>query len=137
MTPAELLNETIEAHGGRARWRRVEALTATLSSGGLAFQSRCQPNALKNLTIEVRPHDVAVTLADFVRPGWKGIWTPARVGVHDADGRLVEERSDPRSHFRKLVNQVYWDRLDILTFAGYALWNYLSFPFLLDARMWR
>ena len=132
MTPAELLNETIEAHGGRARWRRVEALTATLSSGGLAFQSRCQPNALKNLTIEVRPHDVAVTLADFVRPGWKGIWTPARAAVHDDDGRLVEERSDPRSHFRGLVNQVYWDRLDILTFAGYALWNYLSFPFLLD-----
>ena len=30
------------------------------------------------------------------------------------------------------MNQVYWDRLDILTFAGYALWNYLSFPFLLD-----
>ena len=132
MTPAELLNETIEAHGGRARWRRVEALTATLSSGGLAFQSRCQPNALNNLTIEVRPHDVAVTLADFVRPGWKGIWTPARAAVHDDDGRLVEERSDPRSHFRGLVNQVYWDRLDILTFAGYALWNYLSFPFLLD-----
>ena len=132
MTPAELLNETIEAHGGRARWRRVEAITATLSSGGLAFQSRCQPNALKNLTIEVRPHDVAVTLADFVRPGWKGIWTPARAAIHDADGRLVEERSDPRSHFRGLVNQVYWDKLDILTFAGYALWNYLSFPFLLD-----
>jgi hypothetical protein len=134
MTPAELLNETIEAHGGRARWRRVEAITAALSSGGLAFQSRCQPNALKNLAIEVRPHDVAVTLADFVRPGWRGAWTPARAAIFDAEGRLVGERDDPRRHFGGLVDQVYWDKLDILAFAGYALWNYLSFPFLLDSQ---
>ena len=133
MMPADLLNETVEAHGGRARWRRVVAITAALSSGGLAFLSRCQPHALKGLTIEVRPHDVAVTLADFVRPGWRGTWTSARAAIHDAEGRVVAERNDPRSHFGGLVNQVYWDKLDVLTFAGYALWNYLSFPFLLDS----
>ena len=132
MTPAELLNATIEAHGGRERWRRVGAIRAKLSSGGLAFQSRCQPNALKNLKIEARPHDLAVTLGDFVRPGWRGTWTPTLAAIRDDRGRLVAERRDPREHFRGVVSQVYWDKLDILTFAGYALWNYLSFPFLLE-----
>src|SRR5271165_6100412 len=104
MTPAELLDETIEAHGGRARWRRVAAVRARLSSGGLAFQSRCQPNALKNLTIEVRPHEVAVTLADFVGPGWRGMWTPELAAIHDDAGRLVAQRRDPRRHFGGLVD---------------------------------
>ena len=134
MTPAELLNETIEGHGGRERWSRVRAIRAALSSGGLAFQSRCQPNALKGLQIEVRPHDVAVTLKDFVRPGWRGVWTPARAAIYDDSGGLIEERRDPRRHFGGAVQQVYWDKLDILTFAGCALWNYLSFPFLLEAK---
>lgn len=132
MTPATLLNETIEAHGGRGRWSRVGAIKAALSSGGLAFQSRCQPNALKSLAVEVRPHDVAVTLDGFVRQGWRGLWTPARAAIADDSGRLIEERRDPRRHFGGVVQQVYWDKLDILAFAGYALWNYLSFPFLLE-----
>jgi len=132
MTPAELLSETIEAHGGRERWRRIRAIRAALSSGGLAFRSRCQPNALKNLRVEMRPHDVSTTLGDFVRRGWSGTWTPAVAAIHDDAGRLVGERRDPRKHFGGAVDQVYWDKLDILTFAGYALWNYLSFPFLLE-----
>ncbi len=132
MAPADLLNETIEAHGGRERWRRVSAVRGSLSSGGLAFQSRCQPNALKGLAIEVRPHDVAVTLADFVRPGWRGEWTPELVAIRDESGGLVEQRREPRRHFGGLVDQVYWDKLAVLTFAGYALWNYLTFPFLLE-----
>ncbi len=76
MTPAELLNETIEAHGGRERWGQVGAIKAALSSGGLAFQSRCQPNALKSLAIEVRPHDVAVTLGISSAPDGAGSGRP-------------------------------------------------------------
>ncbi|RBP11420.1 hypothetical protein DFR50_116115 [Roseiarcus fermentans] len=132
MTPNELLDETIDAHGGRERWRRVAAIRAKLSSGGLAFRSRCQPNALKRLAIEVRPHAVAVSLGDFVRPGWRGDWTPALAAIRDDRGTVVAERRDPRSHFRGPLNQVYWDKLDILTFAGAALWNYLAFPFILE-----
>ena len=134
MTPAELLNTTIEAHGGRERWRRLGAIKAALSSGGLAFQSRCQPNALKKLAIKVRPHDVSVTLEDFVRPGWRGVWTPALAAIYDERGQLIDQWRDPSRYFWGVVQQVYWDKLGILTFAGYALWNYLSFPFLLERR---
>jgi hypothetical protein len=127
-----LLEETIEAHGGRVRWRAVGAIEFALSSGGFAFLSRSQPNALKNLKVSVRPHERRTLLGDFPYPGWQGTWTPDCVEIRDPDGALKGERRDPRRHFHGLLNQVYWDKLDILYFAGYALWNYLSFPFFLD-----
>ena len=92
MTPAELLNETIEAHGGRERWGRVGAIRAALSSGGLAFQSRCQPNALKDLAIEVRPHDVAVTPRRF-RPPWMARGVDARARRHLRRQRAADRRA--------------------------------------------
>jgi hypothetical protein len=127
----ELLEETIQAHGGRDRWRMVERLEFRLSSGGFAFLSRSQPSALRDLRVSLRPHERETVLEDFPRPGWRGVWTPDQVRISDPDGRLAAERRDPRGHFRGLVHQVYWDKLDILYFAGYALWNYLSFPFIL------
>jgi hypothetical protein len=132
MSPRELFEETIEAHGGRDRWRAVHAIEFALSSGGFAFLSRSQPNALKNLKVALRPHERQTLLGDFPHSGWQGTWTPDRVEIRDPDGALKAERRDPRRHFRGPLNQVYWDKLDILNFAGYALWNYLSFPFLLE-----
>jgi len=46
MSPRELLEETIEAHGGRERWRAVRTIEFALSSGGLAFLSRSQPKPI-------------------------------------------------------------------------------------------
>ena len=132
MTSRQLLEETIEAHGGRDRWRAVRSIAFSLSSGGFAFLSRSQPSALKSLKVSLKPHERETTLGDFPRPGWRGVWTPDHVQIRDPDGRLTAERREPRRHFGGLVNQVYWDKLDILTFAGYALWNYLTFPFILE-----
>jgi len=127
-----LRDALIDAHGGRERWRRVAAIEAALSSGGLAFASKGQGRALEGLRIRVEPHARRVTLHDFGGEGGRGVWTPARVALHDAGGTLLEERADPRAAMGRPMKRLAWDRLDILYFAGYALWNYLSFPFLLD-----
>ena len=132
-TSRELLDDTIEAHGGRERWHAVHTIEFKLSSGGFAFLSRSQPNALKNLHVALRPHERQTLFGDFPRPGWQGAWTPDRVEIRDPGGALKGERLAPRAHFRGPLSQVYWDKLDILYFAGYALWNYLTFPFLLEA----
>ncbi len=129
----ELLDETIEAHGGRERWRAAHTIEFALSSGGFAFLSRSQPNALRNLKVALRPHERRTLIRDFPRPGWQGAWTPDRVEIRDPGGGLAGARLEPRRHFRGLLNKVHWDKLDILYFAGYALWNYLTFPFLLEA----
>ncbi|MBL8310589.1 MAG: hypothetical protein JNL19_09230 [Burkholderiales bacterium] len=126
-----LLEDVAEAHGGYRRWNAVECIEADLCSGGFAFASHGQRNALKHLRISVHPHSRRVVLRDFHTPGWTGLWTPQRVQLRDERGALFRERADPRYSFRRFVKNFAWDELDMLYFAGYALWNYLSFPFLL------
>lgn len=132
MSACRLLENTLEAHGGRSRWQRVKCIEASLSSGGFAFASKFQGSALHGLAIEVYPHTRRVVLKNFCHRGWRGVWTPTHVQVLDHRDTLVWERQNPRAQFGRVVKQIYWDKLDILYFAGYALWNYLSFPFVLD-----
>lgn len=54
-----------------------------------------------------------------------------RAWIEDRDGRVVEERADPRASFAGHVLATPWDRLHLLYFAGYANWNYFTAPFLL------
>jgi len=132
MNTGGLLEQVVEAHGGRSRWQTVESIEASLSSGGFAFASRLQPFALLGLKIRVNPHGCQVVLEGFCRDDCRGIWTPNHVQIRNANDVLVCERQEPRKQFRRWVKQFRWDKLDILYFAGYALWNYLSFPFVLD-----
>lgn len=133
MKSSDLLEEVLEAHGGRTRWQSLDTIEAELSSGGLAFSLHLQPWALQDLKISVQPHARRVVLRDFVHPGWTGVWTPDLVQLLDAHGIEVAQRQNPRASFSRIDRQVRWDKLDILYFAGYALWNYLSFPFILEA----
>jgi hypothetical protein len=132
MKANELLEEVVEAHGGRAHWQTVRDIEASLSSGGLAFTAHGQPFALRNLKVSVSPHERRVVLTHFCGMHWRGVWTPNHVEIRDSENRLIDERRDPRRFFGSLVKTVKWDKLDILYFAGYALWNYLSFPFILS-----
>ncbi len=132
MDSDDLFERVIEAHGGRERWRAVDTIEARLDSAGLAFTLHMQPSALRDLRIQVRPHAREVVLDDFCHPGWRGVWTPDQVRLFDADDKLVEQRDQPRASFARPIKRLRWDKLDILYFAGYALWNYLSFPFILE-----
>ena len=133
MNSKERLEHVLEAHGGRQRWQALECIEADFSSGGLAFSLHLQPWTLRDLKISVHPHAQRVVLRDFVHPGWSGVWMPDRVQILDDAGVVVAQRQDPRSAFSRIDKQVRWNKLDILYFAGYALWNYLGFPFILDA----
>ncbi len=132
MKPTDLLNEVIEAHGGHARWRDVDTIEASFSSGGLAFSLHLQPLALRGLRVSLRPHARHLVLHGYCHEGWSGVWTPAHVRILDERGTLIAERRDPRASFARFDMQFRWDKLDLLYFAGYALWNYLSFPFVLQ-----
>jgi len=132
MNYPELIEQVIEAHGGRQRWQTVESIEASFSSGGLAFSLHMQPFALRGLQVSIQPHAPRVLLRGYGQPDWCGIWTPLRVQILDAHGSVVAERVNPRAAFSRIDKILRWDKLDVLYFAGYALWNYLSFPFILE-----
>lgn len=128
-----LFEEVVAAHGGRDRWRSVEVIEAAFSSGGLAFAAHLQPFALKGLRVSLMPHKQQLVLTGYCHPDWRGIWSPTHVQITDGADAVVAERHDPRASFSRVSRQLRWDKLDLLYFAGYALWNYLSFPFILEA----
>jgi hypothetical protein len=132
MRSGALLEEILDAHGGRSRWRNVEKIEFSLSSGGFAFTSKFQPFSLRNLSVAVSPHARKVVLNGFDGKDPYGIWEPLHVRILNEGHTLISERWRPRQRFGRFAKRLWWDKLDILYFAGYALWNYLSFPFILD-----
>ena len=126
-----LLDRVVEAHGGLERWHEVRYLDVRLTVSGGLFQIKGQPEGLHDVLMRIETQRPAVTFAPFGRPDCRGHFTPTRVWIEDREGRVVEERTDPRASFAGHVLTTPWDRLHLLYFAGYANWNYFTAPFLL------
>ena len=127
--PHELLERILEAHGGRARWEAVAQIRLEARCGGLALAARGQKNAFRHYRARVSTNTPRVSFAPF--KGQRGVFTPDRVWIETPDGALRKERPSPRSLFPGGRRALLWDALDILYFGGYAIWNYLTTPFLL------
>jgi hypothetical protein len=67
----------------------------------------------------------------FGSPDQKTDFTPGRIAVETLDGRVVAERTNPRASFDGHELSTPWDPLHQAYFNGYALWTYISTPFLL------
>lgn len=127
----KLLASILEAHGGFDRWRRFNRVEATIVTGGAFW-------GMKNLTQDQDPrrmsvliHEEFASLAPFGQPDWHTEFTPDRVAILRDDGTVVTERRDPRASFAGHEMTTPWDPLHRAYFNGYALWTYLTTPFLL------
>lgn len=52
------------------------------------------------------------------------------MSISDHHGNVIKERDDPRENFRGHSFATAWDDLHLAYFSGYAIWNYLTSPFL-------
>jgi hypothetical protein len=59
------------------------------------------------------------------------MFTPQRIAIEKLDGTLVAERRAPKDSFAGHQMSTPWDALHRAYFNGYALWTYLTTPFLL------
>lgn len=126
----DLLELVIAAHGGLDVWEGAEQVSVDLSSGGFAFASKLQGRALRDLRATISTRGQHVVLSPYPEPGQRGILEQdGTVRIESDDGAVIETREHARDAFRGLRHQLWWDRLDILYFATYALWNYVSTPF--------
>jgi hypothetical protein len=127
---SELVELAIAAHGGRELWEGARAISARLSSGGLAFASKLQGAAVRDVEARVSTHGQHVTFAPYPRAGQRGILEQdGSVRIETDAGEVVERREHARGAFADLRHKLWWDRLDILYFGTYAMWTYLSAPF--------
>lgn len=128
-----LLEEVLEAHGGRDRWAAARTIRARVRSGGLLLRTRVPGNGFDEAVVEVDVDRVRAIAEPYPHEGSRGVFDSGAVRIESGDETLSERR-DPRPCFfgrSGLRRNLRWDRLDATYFAGYAWWNYLNTPYLL------
>ena len=76
-------------------------------------------------------HREWASVQPFGAPDQRSDFTPERIAIEKLDGEIVAERANPRASFTGHVLETPWDPLQRAYFNGYALWTYLTTPFLL------
>ena len=125
-----LVQLTIDAHGGCDRWHRFEHVSARLRNGGVLWALKQQQGFLDDVNVRVALRREWASHAPFLQPDLRTSFEPDRVAIEATGGRVVEERLQPRESFAGHEIDTPWDRLQLAYFAGYAMWTYLTAPFL-------
>ena len=125
-----IAGRVVAAYGGEARWKAASAVEATISAGGLAFLSKWR-GGFRQLHVKAELADPRTRLSHIDRRGGTGVLDGQTVHIENERSQVVASRSDPRSKFPYGRRLLWWDSLDLTYFAGYAFWNYLTFPALL------
>ncbi|MFI1564421.1 hypothetical protein ACH4ZX_15440 [Streptomyces sp. NPDC020490] len=126
-----LLREVLSAHGGMGRWREVHTVRATIVTGGVLWGMKGLVQDPHPRQMTVRAHVQHASVQPFGAPDQRTDFTPDRVAIEKLDGRTVAERTAPRTSFDGHGMHTPWDPLHRAYFNGYALWTYLTTPFLL------
>jgi hypothetical protein len=127
----ELLTRILDAHGGMDRWNRYERVEATIVSGGGFFPLKgvAQDPSPRRMTVWLQEERSSVS--PYGAPDQRTMFTPDRIAIEKFNGTLVAERGAPRDLFAGHQMSTPWDALHRAYFNGYALWTYLTTPFLL------
>jgi hypothetical protein len=121
----------LDAHGGLDTWAQVTKLTAHLSLGGPFWAARGWPGVYANQTVTIDPHREHITFTPFTAPSRTSVFDVGseRVTIRSADGRFIEERTDPRASYPVFNDSARWDAIQVAYFTSAAVWNYLAEPF--------
>jgi hypothetical protein len=126
-----LLAAVLAAHGGLERWREFSTMEATIISGGKLWEIKGQPQDPEPRRMTVALHHEWASVQPFGAGDQKTDFVPERIAIEKLDGRVVAERTDPRASFAGHELTTPWDPLQRAYFNGYALWTYLTTPFLM------
>ena len=126
----DLLDLAIEAHGGWNRWLQVKQLRAHVAVGGAIWQVKGWPGALADIRVSADPHRQHVEYAPFLEAGQRGVYDADRTALIAASGEIREQRESPRASFKGHGLATRWDAQQLIYFSGYAMWTYLTTPFL-------
>lgn len=129
---SDLLTEVLEAHGGLTRWNEFSRVEATIVTEGKLWALKGQPQDDTPRRMSVALRQQWASVQPFGAPDQKTDFIPARVVIEKLDGRVVAELDSPRDSFAGHALETPWTPLQRAYFNGYALWNYLTAPFLMS-----
>lgn len=114
----DLASEVAAAHGS-ASLATADHIAVSFSSGGLAFRTKRQPDALARVEARLSPVRQQIILTGET----PSTWTVNVTNSDELKSRLATLRSGSR-RFR-------WQPEDLGAFAAAAIWTYLTLPLLL------
>jgi len=126
----ELLKLAIDAHGGLDQWNSLHTVAINVSVGGALWSLKRQEGLFADARYEADTHAQRATLGRFGAPDRHVRFTPDRLILETDAGETIQVRDNPRSAFDGHVTETPWDQLHAAYFNGYALWTYLTQPFL-------
>lgn len=126
----ELLELVVEAHGGLQRWKGVQRVVAEMSIVGGLWARKGWPEVLREVRVSGLCHEQFLTYSPFTGPGKRSEYTPQRVAVKTDSGETIAARECPRDSFAGHTMTTPWDQLHLAYFSGFAMWNYLTTPFI-------
>ncbi len=126
----ELRDLVIDAHGGIGRWNELKAIDSDMSITGLMWARKGWPDALKNVHVTVDTKNQLTRYQPFTDRNKRSVCRPSHTVIETLDGQILGERNDPRSAFKGHGPETNWDDLNLAYFSGYAIWNYISSPFI-------
>ena len=129
-TRLDTLRHVIEAHGGLENWNRHKALSVDLVVGGMLWGLKGQFGKLERTTVTVGLGKEWASHQPFGPDNRRTRFSPDRVAIEDAQGRVLEELAAPRASFAGHTLETPWTEPQLAYFAGYAMWTYLNLPFL-------
>lgn len=127
---SDLVDFAIQAHGGLDRFKSFNFLTARLRQGGALWGLKGHPSTLEDAHVKIDLTREWASHWPFAPSGNHSIFTPERVVIEDEQGKTVEELVHPRPTFAGYELTTPWSDTQLGYFAGYAMWNYLTAPFL-------
>lgn len=128
---SDLLELAIAAHGGWERWEQLRQITAQVSVGGAMWQLKAWPDVLAEARFEIDPHRQRTEYSLSNDSGRRSVYEPDLTALVASDGNVIEQRESPRKSFEGHTVATRWDVQQLIYFAGYAMWTYLTTPFLL------
>lgn len=125
------LAEITDAHGGQPYWNSLDSIEIEMSASGFLFTAKGVP-PLSHVRMTLCTTRPEVAIHDYPAPGQTTrSFGDERVEIVDRHGNVLQSRSRPREAFRRLRRLFRWDTLDFAYFSGYAMWGYMTVPFLL------
>jgi hypothetical protein len=124
-----LLQFALEAHGGLNAWNKLQSLHANASIGGALWDLKQIPGLFKNTHVDLKLRNQHV-VTHLVDDDERIVFIPNRVALESESGNILDTPLDPRSAFAGHSADSKWDKLHAGYFSSYALWVYLTTPFL-------
>ncbi|MFD4543308.1 hypothetical protein [Streptomyces bauhiniae] len=125
-----LLDDVVEAAGGRDRWTATRSVSADAVSGG-ELLDRKAPQDPQTRRITASAHEQRALTVPAGGPDRRVNFHSDRVAIEDLEGRFVADQYGVEKTFEGHTLDTPWTPFQRAHFGGYAMWNYLTTPFTL------